>query len=173
MRGWDGSIRLRSFSFGSPMYSFISSGSGSRTFSMVCVVRKPSWTFRKGVSLSSAARRADQGEVASALGVLGHDDAPAGVGHAHDVVVAGVDVEAVAGERAGADVEDDGQALAGDDVEHLLHQDQALAGGEVRHAAAGEGESFAAEADECSLSGSMKMSVSPQRFCWPLATAWA
>ena len=116
---------------------------------------------------------ADEGQVGRALGVLGHDQPPAAVGDAHDVVVPGVDVEAVAGQGAGADVEDDGQALAGDRVEHLLHQDQPLAGGEVGDAPAGEGEAFAAEAEECSLSGSMKMSVSPQRFCWPLATAWA
>jgi len=49
----------------------------------------------------------------------------------------------VARERARADVEDDGQALAGNGVEHLLHQHKALAGGEVGHASAREREAFA------------------------------
>src|SRR5207253_1639500 len=47
------------------------------------------------------------------------------------------------GQGAGADVHEHGQALAGDRVQDLLHQDEALAGGEVRHAAAGDGEALA------------------------------
>ena len=31
------------------MYSFMNAGSGSRTVSTVCVVRKPSWTLKNGV----------------------------------------------------------------------------------------------------------------------------
>ena len=58
MSGICGSIRLRMCSDGWPTNSFMKSGSGRRTFSMVCVVRKPSCTFRNGVSASSAVRRA-------------------------------------------------------------------------------------------------------------------
>ncbi len=85
---------------------------------------------------------ADERQVARALRVARHHHAPARVRHAHDVVVAGVHVEAVAGQRARADVEDDRQPLAGDDVEHLLHQDQPLPRGEVGHAAAGQRKAF-------------------------------
>ena len=47
--------------------------------------------------------------------------------------MAGVHVQGMARHRPGADVEDDGEALTADDVEHFLHQDQSLARGEVRH----------------------------------------
>jgi len=40
------------------MYSFMNSGSGRRTVSTVCVVRKPSWTLKNGVCVASAVRRA-------------------------------------------------------------------------------------------------------------------
>ncbi len=40
------------------MYARIISGSARRTFSIVWVVRKPSWTEKKGVHEASAARRA-------------------------------------------------------------------------------------------------------------------
>ena len=89
----------------------------------------------------------------------------------HDVVVAGVDVERLAGQRPRADVEDDRQALAGDDVQDLLHQDEALAGGEVGDPAAGEREALAADAEQCSDSGSMNRSGVPHRFVRPSATA--
>ena len=39
------------------MNSFMNSGSGSRTVSTVCVVRKPSCTLKNGVCEASAARR--------------------------------------------------------------------------------------------------------------------
>ena len=58
MSGLAGSIRLMSFSRGSPMNSFMNSGSGSRTRSTVWVVRKPSCTLKNGVCVASAARRA-------------------------------------------------------------------------------------------------------------------
>ena len=47
------------------------------------------------------------------------------------------------GSSARADVEDGGEALAGNGVEHFLHQHEALAGSEVRHAPAGERVAFA------------------------------
>ena len=84
----------------------------------------------------------DGGQVGRLLGVAGEEDAPAGVGHAHHVVVAGVDVERLAGQGPGTDVEDDGQPLAGDDVQDLLHEDEALAGREVGDPTAGEGEAL-------------------------------
>ena len=52
--GLAGSIRFVSFSFGSPMNSFMNSGSGSRTVSTVWVVRKPSCTLKNGVCVASA-----------------------------------------------------------------------------------------------------------------------
>ena len=48
---------------------------------------------------------------------------------------------------------------------------EALAGGEVRDPAAGERDPSAADADECSDSGSMKRSGVPHRFVRPSATA--
>ena len=63
------------------MNSFMNSGSGSRTVSTVCVVRKPSCTLKNGVCVASAARRRDQAEVAGLLGVAAEDHAPAAVGH--------------------------------------------------------------------------------------------
>ena len=54
----DGLNRSPMRSAGSPTKWCSSSSSGSSTFSRVWVVRKPSWQTRKGVSLSSAARRA-------------------------------------------------------------------------------------------------------------------
>ena len=112
---------------GSPTNSRKSSSSGSRTFSRVWVVRNPSWTTKNGVSVASADAPGDGREVGGLLGVAREQDPPAGVGDGHDVVVAGVDVERLAGQRPRADVEDDRQPLAGDDVQDLLHQDQALA----------------------------------------------
>ena len=81
----------------------------------------------------------DRREVGGLLGVAGKEDAPARVGDAHHVVVAGVDVERLAGERPGPHVEDDRQSLAAQDVEDLLHEDEALPGGEVRHPPARKG----------------------------------
>ena len=78
----------------------------------------------------------DQAEVARFLGIAGEEDAPAAVGNGHHVVMAGVDVEAVAGEGSSPNVEDDRQPFTGDGVKHLLHQDESLSGGEVRDAAA-------------------------------------
>ena len=51
----------------------------------------------RGRCLGDAA--SDEAEVAGFLGVAGEDHAPAAVGHAHHVVVAGVDVQALARER--------------------------------------------------------------------------
>ncbi len=85
---------------------------------------------------------ADEGQVAGLLRVAGEEDAPAGFPHGHDVVVARVHVQGLAGQRPGADVEDHGQPLAGDGVEHLVHEDEPLPGGEVAHPPAGQGEAF-------------------------------
>ena len=84
----------------------------------------------------------DGGEVGRLLGVAGEQDPPAGVGDTHHVVVAGVDVEGLAGQRPGTDVEHDRQALAGDDVEDLLHEDEALTGGEIRDPGSGQRSPF-------------------------------
>ena len=56
--------------------------------------------------------------------------------------MAGVDVQALAGQRTGADVKNYRQSLAGDDVQDFLHEDEALSGGEVRDPAARQGEAF-------------------------------
>ena len=141
--GLAGSIRLISFSFGiaDVLLHELRLGQPDRLDGVrgeEAVLHVEEGRLRR---LGGAA--ADQAEVAGLLGVAGEDHAPAAVGDRHHVVVAGVDVEALAGQGAGADVHDDRQALAGDGVQHLLHQHQALAGGEVGDAAAGDGEAFA------------------------------
>ncbi len=85
----------------------------------------------------------DQAEVAGFLGIPAKEHAPPAVGHRHQVIMAGVDVEALAGECSRADVHDDRQTLAADDVEHLLHQHEPLARGEVGDPAARHGEALA------------------------------
>ena len=64
------------------------------------VVRKPSWTLKNGVCGGLGGAAGDQAEVAGLLGVAGEDHAPAAVGDRHHVVVAGVDVQPLAGQRA-------------------------------------------------------------------------
>ena len=102
---------------------------------------------------------ADEGEISGLLGVAGVEHTPAAIGNADDVVMAGVDVEGLRGESARADVEDNGQAFAGDGVEDLFHKDEALAGGEIGNPAAGDSKAFAGGGgamfgfrfDECQL----------------------
>ena len=105
------SIRLTSFSFGSPMYSFMKAVSGRQ--GRLDGVRGEEAVLdaeeRRLRGLGGAA--ADEAEVAGLLGVAGEDHAPADVGHRHHVVVAGVDVEALAGQGAGADVHQTGRRL--------------------------------------------------------------
>ncbi len=114
----------------------------------------------------------DGAQVGRLLGVPGEHDPPAGVGDAHHVVVAGVDVQGLAGQRAGADVEDDGQALAADDVQDLLHQDEALAGGEVgRPARRSARRPRPPRRSSARDSGSRNRSWVPHRFGRPSATA--
>lgn len=140
---------------------------------MVWVVSKPCWTLRKGVSLSSAAHRQRGGQFAGALGVLRHDHAPSRVGHAHDVVAAGADLQAVAGEGAGADVEDAGQALARNEIKHRLHQDQPLAGGKVGDAPAGDGKAFGGRGRRALTFRFHEERRLASAIGLPLATAWA
>ena len=85
----------------------------------------------------------DQRQVRRLLGVAGKEHSPAAVGHPHDVIMAGVDIERLRGQGARADVKDHRQALARDHVQDLLHQDQSLPGGKIGHPAAGERESLA------------------------------
>ena len=125
------------------MYSFMNSGSGRRTVSTVCVVRKPSCTLKKGVCVASAARRQIRQKSPASWALRANSMPQPQSATRHHVVVAGVDVESLAGQGAGADVHDHRQALAGDRVQHLLHQHQALAGGEVGDPAAGDGEALA------------------------------
>ena len=78
------------------------------------------------------------GHVTGFLGISSKKDAPAAIGDAHQVVVTGVDVESLAGQGAGPDVHDNGEAFARDGVEHFLHQDEPLAGGEIDRAPSGD-----------------------------------
>src|SRR5437867_3983194 len=55
----------------------------------------------------------------------------------------GVDIEAVAGQGAGANMEDDGQTFSADGVEDLLHEDQTLAAREIGYAPSSQRKSFA------------------------------
>ena len=84
----------------------------------------------------------DERQIGRALRVAREKHAPACVGHAHHIVMARVHVQALAGERPRADVKDRGQTLAGDDVQHLFHQDQTLSRGEIADATAGQREAF-------------------------------
>ena len=81
----------------------------------------------------------DEGLVGGLLRVLAEEHDPAGVERAVDVVVSAVDVEGVLGERARADFEHHGRALAGRVIVLLDAVDNALAGGEVDHALAADG----------------------------------
>ena len=65
-----------------------------------------------------------------------------GIGHRHDIVVAGMDVQTVAGQSTGANVKDDRQSFTRNRVQHLMHQYQALARRIVAHSAAGDGKSL-------------------------------
>ncbi len=85
----------------------------------------------------------DQRHVSCLLRVAGVEDAPTAIGNANDVVMPGMDVEPLGSQGAGPDVEHDGQALAGDHVQDLLHEDQALARGEVGDSAPRHCEPFA------------------------------
>ena len=78
----------------------------------------------------------------------------------------------LARQRARADVEDDRQPLAADDVQDLLHEHQALAGGEVRDPAAGEREALG-RGWPTSARTRARGSASgvPHRFVRPSATA--
>jgi hypothetical protein len=60
------------------------------------------------------------------LNVARKQHAPTAIGHPHDIVMAGVDVESLRGQRPRADVKHDRQTLTGDHVEHFFHQDQPL-----------------------------------------------
>ena len=53
-----------------------------------------------------------------------------------------MDVESLRSQGPCADVENDGQTLAGDHVEDFLHEDESLARGEVGHPASSDGEAF-------------------------------
>ena len=85
----------------------------------------------------------DEREIACLLRVAAKEDAPAAIRHAHHVIVAAMDVERMAGQGAGADVEDNRQAFSGNRIEHLLHEDEALAAGKVGHPPARQREAFA------------------------------
>ena len=143
MMGFIGSNRQRSFWFGSPMYSFMNSSSGNFMFSIVCVVRKPSCTFMNGVSTASAARRAMSARSQASCALRPNkipqpQSATLITSSWPQWTLSECEVK-----RARADVENDGQPLAGNRVEHFLHQHEALAAGEIRHASAREREAFA------------------------------
>ena len=78
-------------------------------------------------------------QIGRLLRVARQEHAPARVRDRHQVVMAGMDVERLTGQRPGSHVEDHRQAFAGDDVQDLLHEDEALARGEVGYPRSGEG----------------------------------
>ncbi|MBV6516708.1 MAG: hypothetical protein HPKKFMNG_02396 [Planctomycetes bacterium] len=81
----------------------------------------------------------DYGLVGRLLGVLGKEHDPAGIQGGIDVVVAAVNVEGVAGKRAGSDLDDHGRELARRVIVLLQAVNQALTRGEVDHAPSGHG----------------------------------
>ena len=82
------------------MYSFMNSGSGSRTVSTVCVVRKPSCTLKNGVWLASAARRQIRQKSPASWALRAKIMPQPTVGDRHHVVMPGVDVQPLAGQGA-------------------------------------------------------------------------
>ncbi len=74
----------------------------------------------------SAARRRDQTQVAGFLGIAAEQHAPAAIGDAHQVVMAGMHVQRMAGQCPRADVHHHRQPFAGNGVKHLFHQHEAL-----------------------------------------------
>ena len=96
---------------------------------------------RRGRRLGRPPR--DQAQVARLLRIAGKQNPPAAIGDAHHVIMPGVYVEPLARECPGADVEHGRQPLAGDRVQHFLHQHEALAGREIRHPSAGRREALA------------------------------
>ena len=125
------------------MYSFMNSGSGRRTVSTVCVVRKPSWTLKNGVCVASAARRAMRQKSPASWAlrakIMPQPQSATDITSSWPAWTLSPWLV-----RARAPMfMTHRQALAGDGVEHLLHQHEALAGGEVGDAAAGDGEALA------------------------------
>src|SRR4029079_1536304 len=68
---------------------------------------------------------------------------PATIGDGIDVVMAGVDVEALRGQSACANMENNGKAFARNGKQNFLHQDKALSGCKIRDPAACYGKTFA------------------------------
>ena len=125
------------------MNSFMNSSSGSRTFSTVCVVRKPSCTLKNGVCEASAARRQIRHRSPASWALRPNSmPQPQSATLITSSCPAWTFSEWLV-KRPGADVHHDRQPLAGNRVEHFLHQDEALAGREIRHASAGGGKAFA------------------------------
>jgi hypothetical protein len=85
----------------------------------------------------------DQRQVPRLLRVPPEQDSPTRVRHRHHVIVPGVHVEAVTGQRPRPDVKHRRQPLAADRVEHLFHQHQPLPAGEIGHASPGQREPLA------------------------------
>ena len=77
----------------------------------------------------------NQAQIARLLGVAAKQHSPADVGNAHQVVVAGMDIQRVASQCPRSDVHHHRQPLPRNRVQHFLHQDQSLARREIGHAA--------------------------------------
>ena len=86
----------------------------------------------------------DDGLIGCLLGVFGKKDAPAGVERGIDVIVTAVDVEGMFGQRPGTDLQHHGRAFARRVVVLLHRIDDALAGGEIHRALAGDRQSSGA-----------------------------
>src|SRR5262245_22123834 len=118
--GLAGSIRLTSLSSGLPMYSFMKSSSGRRARSTVrgeeAVLHVEEGRIRRLCSPAG-----NQAQIPSLLGITAEKHPPAAIGHAHHVVMSGMHVERVAGQRPGPNIHHHRQPLAGDGVKHLLH----------------------------------------------------
>jgi hypothetical protein len=99
--------------------------------------------LKNGTQVASGHPPGDEAKITRFLSIAGEDHPPAAISHGHDVIVAGMDVESLAGQGPGPDVHDHRQPLAGNRVQNFLHQHQSLAGGEIGHAAAGYGKTFA------------------------------
>ncbi len=82
----------------------------------------------------------DEGHIVGLLDGLGGEEGEAGGAGSHDIGVVTVDVEGLAGDGTGSDVEDAGEELTGDLVHVGDHEEEALGGGEGgAEATGGEG----------------------------------
>ena len=77
----------------------------------------------------------DQSEIGSALRISGEQHAPSHIFDSHHVVMTGMHIEALAGQRPCPDVKNHRKSLAADRIQDFFHQNETLTGREIRYPA--------------------------------------